>query len=47
MKRLMIVIALAAMPLTAAAANVRIAVGRGPCCIVVAGGGVWSETTVT
>ena len=41
MKRLLIALAVAVMPLTAAAANVRIAVGRGPCCIVVAGNAVW------
>jgi hypothetical protein len=41
MKRLLIALAVAVVPLTAAAANVRIAVGRGPCCIVVAGDAVW------
>src|SRR5438128_1765926 len=41
MTRLLFLLAAAAMPLTASAGSVRIDVGRGPCCIVFAQGGIW------
>jgi streptogramin lyase len=39
--RLLVLLAAAVMPLTASAGSVRIDVGRGPCCIVFARGGIW------
>jgi len=41
MTRLLVFLAAAVLPLTAAAGRVRIDVGRGPCCIVFAHGGIW------
>ena len=41
MTRLLVFLAAAVMPLTASAGRVRIDVGRGPCCIVFAHGGIW------
>src|SRR5438874_12511431 len=41
MTRLLVFLAAAVLPLTASAGRVRIDVGRGPCCIVFAHGGIW------
>ena len=41
MTRLLVFLAAAVLPLTASVGRVRIDVGRGPCCIVFAHGGIW------